>query len=96
MPPMTLKPAADLEAAAQEELERACTLSWSQLCACTPWGDVFEGFSPEGRAVQFERSYLWVDEPGGDILCEVVVFEGAGGYEAGARVCRWIRRPPPQ
>jgi hypothetical protein len=85
---------ADLEAAAQEELERACTLSWTQLSCCTPWGDNFEGFSPEGRPVQFERSYLWADEPGGDILVEVVVYEGASGYEGGARLSRWIRRPP--
>jgi hypothetical protein len=81
----------DLEAAAREELERACTLGWGQLNAHTPWGDTFEGFTPEGRAVCFERSYLWEHEPGGDIRVEVNVYE-PHAYEEGARLTRSIPR----
>jgi len=36
----------DLEAAANEELERALTLGWRQLADLTPWGDTYEGFTP--------------------------------------------------
>ena len=36
---MTL--AEDLRAAAQDEIERACTLAWRDLAAHTPWGDTF-------------------------------------------------------
>ncbi len=25
----------------------------------TAWSDTFEGFTPEGREVCFERAYLW-------------------------------------
>jgi hypothetical protein len=82
---------ADLEEAAREELERACTLGWKQLSAHTPWGDTFEGFSPGGREVCFERSYLWEAEPGGDIRVEVAVYEPRS-YEEGVRLNRSIRR----
>jgi len=81
----------DLEAAAAEELERACTLGWAQLSGHTPWGDTFEGFTPAGLAVMFERSYLWENEPGGDILVEVVIYEPQA-FEQGVRLTRWIRR----
>ncbi|THD64292.1 hypothetical protein [Phenylobacterium sp.] len=76
---------ADLEAAAREELERACTLGWTQLSALTPWGDTYEGFTPEGRAVTFERGYLWAREPGGDIHVEISVYE-PHDYEEGVTV----------
>ena len=46
--------AEDLEAAAQDEIDRACTLAWRDLAAHTPWGDTFEGFTPGGREVAFE------------------------------------------
>ncbi len=82
---------ADLEAAAQEELERACTLGWRQLAKLTPWGDTYEGFTPMGRAVSFERSYLWEAETGGDIRVEVMVYEPTA-FEQGARLTRTIRR----
>jgi hypothetical protein len=81
----------DLRAAADEELERACTLGWSQLAGHTPWGDTYEGFTPMGQAVCFERSYLWDGEPGGDIRVEVAVYE-ATDYEGGVRLSRSIRR----
>jgi hypothetical protein len=84
--------AEDLEAAAHDELERACTLGWRELAACAPWGDTFEGFTPNGREVSFERSYLWEDEAGGDIRVEVVVF-APQAFEAGVRLTRTIRRP---
>ena len=64
----------DLRAAADEELERARTLNWRQLSEIMPWGDQFEGFTPQGRAVCFERNYLWEDQPGGDIRVEVSVY----------------------
>lgn len=81
----------DLQAAAQEEIERACTLGWRQLSGHTPWGDTFEGFTPAGRAVCFERSYLWDGEPGSDIRVEVTVYE-PHAYEAGVSLVRTIHR----
>ncbi|WP_374470325.1 hypothetical protein [Phenylobacterium sp.] len=81
----------DLAPAAREEIERACTLGWRQLRAHTPWGDTFEGFTPEGRGVCFERSYLWEGEPGGDIRVEVTVYEPQA-YEAGVSLVRTIHR----
>ena len=80
----------DLEAAALEEIERACTLGWRDLAAHTPWGDTFEGFTPQGRAVCFERTYLWEDEAGGDIRVEVTVFEPQA-YEEGVKGIRKIK-----
>ena len=82
---------ADLQAAATEEIERACTLGWRQLKALTPWGDTFEGFTPEGRAVCFERSYIWDHEPGGDIRVEVSVYE-PHAFEQGVVLARTIQR----
>ena len=82
---------ADLEAAAREELDRACTLKWRQLMRHTPWGDTFEGFTPQGRAVCFERNYLWDAGGDGNIRVEVVVYE-AHAYEKGVRLTRLIRR----
>ena len=86
--------AADLEAAARDELERACTLSWRDLSGLTPWGDTFEGFTPGGRDACFERNYLWAGEPRGDIRVEVIVYEPQA-YEAGARAFAVIPRKPP-
>jgi hypothetical protein len=83
---------ADLAAAAEDELQRACTLAWRQLARHTPWGDTFEGFTPGGREVLFERAYLWDDEPGlSDIRVEVTVYEPAD-YERGVRLTRAIPR----
>ena len=81
----------DLEEAAREELARACTLGWRQLAQHTPWGDTFEGFTPEGREVCFERSYLWEGEVGGDIRVEVNVYE-PHAFEEGFRLARSIAR----
>jgi hypothetical protein len=75
----------ELEAAAEEELALAAALFWRDLVALTPWGDSFEGFGPCGGAVVFERSYLWNDEPGGDILCEVTAYRDAARYRQGVR-----------
>ena len=83
--------AEDLAEAARDEIERACTLPWDQLAKHMPWGDTFEGFTPQGRAVCFERTYLWEDEPGGDIRVEVTVYQPSA-YEAGVRMTRAIRR----
>jgi hypothetical protein len=88
---MTLQ--ADLEAAPRDELDRACTLAWRQLAGHLPWGDTFEGFSPAGREVCFERAYLWEGEPGGDIRVEVTVYEPKA-YEAGVKVTGAIPREP--
>jgi hypothetical protein len=82
---------ADLQAAALEEIDRACTLGWAQLAKLTPWGDTFEGFTPAGRAVCFERSYLWAGEHGEDIRVEVTVYEPRS-YEEGVSLTRSIRR----
>ncbi|WP_374572745.1 hypothetical protein [Phenylobacterium sp.] len=78
-------PRADLEAAAAEELARACTLGWKQLSSHLPWGDSYEGFTPLGRPVTFERNYLWDGDPGGDVRIEIAVFEDEA-FEDGAHV----------
>ena len=83
----------DLEEAAREELERACTLGWKELSAHTPWGDTFEGFTPQGREVCIERGYLWDGAPGGDIRVEVTVYEPRA-YEEGVTLNRTIARVP--
>lgn len=81
----------DLRAAAEDELQRACTLGWRELSAHTPWGDTFEGFTPQGREVCFERNYLWEGEAGGDIHVEIVVYPPTA-YEAGVRLTGLIVR----
>ncbi len=82
---------ADLTEAAEEELERADSLSRKDLAACTPWGDVYEGYTPAGRDVCFERNYLWAADPGGDICIEVVVYLPEQ-YEQGVRLTRLVPR----
>jgi hypothetical protein len=79
----------DLTAAADDELDRAMSLGWAQLSKHTPWGDTFEGFTPEGREVCFERAYMWEGEAGGDIRVEVTVYEPRS-YEDGVRHTRMI------
>ncbi len=83
----------ELDAAADEELALATALVWRDLAPLTPWGDSYEGFGPSGGAVTFERGYLWNDEPGGDILCEVTAFRGPSRYDHGVRKTPLIRRP---
>jgi len=83
----------DFTAAADEELDRAMTLGWKELARLTPWGDTYEGFTPEGREVSFERSYLWEAETGGDIRVEVTVYEPRA-YEDGVRLTRIIEKTP--
>ena len=84
---------ADLMAAAEEEIDRACSLPWKDLAKVTPWGDTFEGITPGGRDVCFERAYLWEGEPGGDIRIEVMVYEPQL-YEEGVRLTRAATREP--
>jgi hypothetical protein len=76
----------DLEAMAADEMERALTLSWRDLAAVVPWGDAFDGFTPAGRQVTVERSYLWSGRVGGDILCEVFVYGGPSRWDEGVRL----------
>jgi hypothetical protein len=83
----------DLAAMADDELERALTLSWRELQRIVPWGDAFEGFTPAGRQVTVERSYLWASVAGGDILCEVAVYGGPSRWDEGSRLSRVIRPP---
>ena len=83
----------DLQQAAIEEIDRACTLGWKELSAHTPWGDTFDGFTPQGREVCIERGYLWDGEPGGDIRVEVTVYEPRA-YEEGVTLNRTIARAP--
>ncbi|HUZ14135.1 MAG TPA: hypothetical protein VMU93_14960 [Caulobacteraceae bacterium] len=82
----------DLEALAKDELAQACRLGWRELSAILPWGDAFDGFTPAGRQVTVERSYLWAAQVGGDILCEVVVYGGPARYDEGVKAARVIRR----
>ena len=79
-------------AMAEDELRRALTIRWRDLAKITPWGDTFEGISPDGRNVEVERNYLWASEPGGDILVEIAVFGGPSRYDAGAKVSQLILR----
>ncbi|WP_421937606.1 hypothetical protein [Phenylobacterium sp.] len=81
----------DLMAAAVDELDRAMTLGWRDLAASTPWGDTFEGFTPDGRDVCFERAYMWEHDAGGDIRVEVRVYEPRS-YEDGVTVTRVITK----
>ncbi|MBX3483388.1 hypothetical protein [Phenylobacterium sp.] len=81
----------DLAAAAEDELDRALTLGWPALAKVTPWGDTFDGFTPDGRDVCFERAYMWEGEPGGDIRVEIMVYESKA-YEAGVKRVRTITR----
>jgi hypothetical protein len=85
--------AEDLAALAEDELSEAGALSWRELAAVLPWGDAYEGFTAAGRQVTVERSYLWAEAEGGDILCEVVVYGGPSRYDEGARASRLIRNP---
>ncbi len=85
--------AEDLTALARDELDAACELSWRELCKVVPWGDAFDGFTAGGRQVTVERSYLWAEAAGGDILCEVVVYGGPSRYDEGAKVSRLVRGP---
>ncbi len=80
----------DFLAMAQDELKRALTIRYKDLAKVTPWGDTFDGISPDGRNVEVERNYLWASEPGGDILVEIAVFGGPSRYDAGAKVSRLI------
>jgi len=82
---------ADLTAAAEEEIERAVSLEWRALSKHLPWGDTFEGISPGGRDVCFERTYLWEGDEGGDIRVEVAVYEPRA-YEDGVKLTRSIPR----
>ena len=81
----------DLQAAAEDELGRALTLGWHELAKITPWGDTFDGFTPGGREVAFERAYIWNTDNGGDIRVEVTVYEPRA-YEAGVRLAQTISR----
>lgn len=83
----------DLQAAAEDELARALTLGWKALAGHLPWGDTFEGISPGGRDVCFERAYLWEGAEGRDIRVEVAVFEPTA-YEAGVRLTALIPASP--
>ncbi len=83
----------DLEAAAEEELRHAAGITWRELSRVMPWGDTYEGFTPGGRDVCFERSYLWDGPPGSDIRVEVTVYE-QNDYEGGVRLTASIARTP--
>ena len=58
-----------------------------------PWGDSYDGFTAAGRQVTVERSYLWADGVGGDILCEVTAYRGPSRYDRGARASQVIAMP---
>lgn len=83
---------ADLEAAAEEEIARACDLTWEQLRRVIPWGDTYEGITPGGRHAHYERGYLWADSEGGDVLVEVAVYVHPQLQDHAARRHRLIRK----
>ncbi len=82
----------DLAAMAEDELDRALTLRWRDLARILPWGDAYDGFTPAGRQVTVERSYLWAEASGGDILCEVLVYGGPSRWDEGVRTQGLIRQ----
>jgi hypothetical protein len=84
--------AEDLAEMAQDELERALTLKWRELSKLLPWGDAFDGYTRGGRQVTVERSYLWVGEADGDILCEVLVYGGPSRWDEGVKASGVIRK----
>src|SRR5690606_34775805 len=45
-PPMAVSDNDELRTLAAEELEAACSLSWTELSRITPWGDTYRGFAP--------------------------------------------------
>lgn len=83
----------ELQAAADDELQTASSLSWRELSKVTPWGDEWEGFGPAGSPVIFARSYVWFEAEGGDILCEVRVYRGPSRFDRGATASLIVRRP---
>jgi hypothetical protein len=85
-------PDPDLLAAAEEELAQACTLGWAALAKITPWGDTYDGYAPGGRAVTFERNYLWAQDKGGDILVEVAAYPGESRRDSAAQASLLIRQ----
>jgi hypothetical protein len=82
-----------LIAAAEEELAQAATLGWNALSRVTPWGDAYEGYAPGGRAVTYERNYLWREGEGGDILIEVIAFGGETRRDEGAVATLILAKP---
>jgi hypothetical protein len=86
---MTRSATLELDAVAAEELATARSLSWRELSKVTPWGDAYRGFTPSGREVEIERSYIWADGAGGDVLCEVVV----RGLGTEAQAACLVRKP---
>jgi hypothetical protein len=98
--PLALNPAKrhigamqDLEAFAEDELQRALSLSWRNLAPIVPWGDTFEGVSAANLSVQVERNYIWADKEKGDILVEVAVYLDPAHYQYAARRSARIARP---
>jgi hypothetical protein len=83
----------DLEALAEEELGHALAIDWRQMAPLVPWGDTFAGVSPGNLTVQLARSYLWADQPDGDILVEMRAYLDEAHYDYGARRTAVIRKP---
>ena len=83
----------DLEALAEEELAQALDIDWRQMAPLVPWGDTFAGVSPGNLTVQLSRSYLWADQPDGDILVEVRAYLNEAHYDYGARRTALTPRP---
>ena len=90
---MGASPDPELEAAAAEELAQAARLKWAELAKLVPYGDTYEGFGPSGGALEFERNYIWRDQPDGDILCEVTAYRGPSRYDRGAKLSQVIAKP---
>jgi hypothetical protein len=68
-------------------------MTWKELSRLVHWGDSFEGFGPGGGELMLERSYIWRDEPQGDILCEVTAYRGPSRYDRGVKLSRVIPAP---
>ncbi len=82
----------ELELLADEEMERALTLSWRALSTLVPWGDTYTGVSPSGQAVELERHYVWDTGEGGDIRVEVRAYLDQARYDQGAARVRKINK----
>ena len=78
--------AALLERLCAEELSHVLCNEWAELEALAPFIDVCEPCAEAPYLVH--RSYQWAGSPGGDILCQVSVYERPdGGGRVVSRDC---------
>lgn len=63
----------DMDDHAHDELSHAVAHQWLELESLVPWTDTL-GSGPD-RPYEVTRSFRWADVEGGDMVCEVYVYE---------------------